>query len=148
PPGGVVLGALQKTPDDVNLHIIFFGMDPKEQTSALDQFGMLERVEHFRDSGRTPGKLWPGVRDAKALADSVAAAMLPRVYYRREETGGGSRRAGRLLVTLPDKGYYEPTPPLARGDYELLGLRERQRLRLDPADRVILRAQQRGGKFD
>src|SRR5262249_47165163 len=75
-PGSEALKALKGTPDDVNLHIVFFGMSQTklpgetetEEKRALKQFDVLRREEHFRDPIRTPAGLHSGVRDAETLA--------------------------------------------------------------------------------
>lgn len=148
--GQKVLDALldPASKEDTAFHLILFGMATDEELVAVEQYRVLEDVANFRDTGRTPAKLYRGVRDAKTLADRLKQAMLPRVFYRREDTAGGAKQSGRVLVTLPGEGLYRPSGPLAPGVYDLWGLRSPQKLRVDPGDRVLLKARQVGDKFD
>jgi len=148
--GQVVLKSLLEgnADEDTALHLVLFGMDADEERNAIAQYRVLEDIDNFRDTGRTPARLYRGVRDAKALAERLKQAMLPRVSYRREDTAGGPKQSGRVLVTLPGEGLYRPSGPLVPGVYDLWGLRAPQKLRVDAGDRVLLRARQVDGKFD
>ena len=157
-PGNHALRALKATPDDVNLHVVFFGMGSKagrqEEEAALKQFEVLTRPEHFREPPRTPARLWAGVRDSKSLAERVTQAMVPVVGFQRVPEAGGAGQFGRVPVTIPrqggdqGEGFYKPTPPLKYGVYDLWGLRTPQKLQLATGDRVLLRARQQGDSFD
>ena len=149
-PGQLVLDALRNkdnNPDDVNLHIIFFGLTSKEhrdeEQRALKQFEILRRPEQFRDPPRTPAQLWAGVREAKALAELCRGAMLPQFPY-----SSGKRLANRLEATVPEEGVLRTTPALEPGVYNLWGLRGQQAIQLRPADRVLFQARREGDAFE
>jgi hypothetical protein len=131
---------------DTEFHIIFFGLDAATKKVTEQQYAALADKAAFERAGRTPPFLWDA-NDLKSLTERMKAAVLPRVYYRREETAG-VRQFGRLKVTLPTEQTYKATPPLAPGVYDLWGLRNLQRLQLDPGDRVLLEARAGGEKFD
>lgn len=149
-PGQVVLEALRdklNNPDDVNLHIIFFGLTSKEhreeEQRALKQFAILRQPEQFRDPPRTPGQLWPGIREAKALAELCRGAMLPQFPY-----SSGKRLADRLEATVPEEGVLRTTPAIEPGTYDLWGLNGPQAIQLRPADRVLFQARRRDNAFE
>ncbi|HEV3436259.1 MAG TPA: vWA domain-containing protein, partial [Gemmata sp.] len=149
-PGQVVLDTLRNkhnNPDDVNLHIIFFGLtsdeDLEEQQRALKQFEVLRRPEQFRDPPRTPGQLWPGVREAKALAELCRGAMLPQFPY-----SSGKQLADRLEATVPEEGVLRTTPAIEPLVYDLWGLNGPQAIQLRPADRVLFQARRRDDAFE
>lgn len=151
PAGKVVLDAMldRANDDDPSLHVIFFGIEPAEEKRAVKQFEVLEDPEQFRAAGRSPAKLYPGVKSANDLADRLREAILPRVNYIREETVRGKTAAARLPVSLRKRdGIWRPSPPLEPGVYNLWGLRATQKLDLAPGDRVVLQARRLDGKLD
>ncbi len=149
-PGQLVLDALRNNdnnPDDINMHIIFFGLTAQEhleeEKRALKQFEILSRPEQFRDPPRTPVQLWSGVREAKALAELCRGAMLPKFPY-----SSGKGLAKRLEATVPEEGVLRTTPPLEANVYDLWGLRGQQAIHLRPADRVLFQARRRDNFFE
>jgi hypothetical protein len=149
-PGPLVLKALRNNdnnPDDINLHIIFFGLTSKEhreeEQRALKQFEVLQRPEQFRDPPRTPVQLWSGVREAKALAELCRGAMLPQFPF-----SSGRQLAKRLEATVPEEGVLRTTTPLEPAVYDLWGLRGQQAIQLRPADRVLFQARRRDNAFE
>jgi hypothetical protein len=148
--GGVVLGALRNVDDqgEVALHMLFFALGD-ERAAATRQFGFLRDRTQYRD-GRTPAEVYLDLSDASGLAEKMRNALRPRVRYEGEVVAG-ERRRGRLMVTLNQETGYLASPELSEGTYELRGLRRPQTLRLDPADRVVLRTPKKvapGAKFD
>ncbi len=131
--GKAALAAMLDAPQDVNLHLVFFAMDPEDERKAITQFGLLERPEHFREKRRTPATLWRKVRSAKELVDQLKNAMLPKVDYR------GKGVAGQLPVSLPGEGSTRRSGGLQPGDYDLESLQPIQKLQLARGDRVILK---------
>jgi hypothetical protein len=146
-PGEYALTAHQNTPDDVNLHIVFFGLvskkDRDEEVRAKRQFEALSRPENYQNPPRTPAQLWTGIRDANALADLCRRAMLPQFHYAHGETF-----TDRLEATLANEAAMRVTPALKPGVYDLRGLRGPQAVQLRPADRVLLEARKRDDKFE
>ena len=146
-PGPLALKALQDTPDDVNLHIVFFGLTSKtareEEQRAMKQFEILTRPEHFRKPLRTPAQLWTGIRDAKSLAALCKRAMLPQFPF-----SSGRPLPDLLEATLTGERALRTSPGLPPGVYEFWGLRSRQAIHLFPADRVLLQARKRDDKFE
>ena len=144
-PGQVALEALLGTPDDVNLHIVFFGLtsedDLKAEKTAKNQFEALERSEHFLQKQRTPARLWTGVRDAATLGKVCRDAMLPQFRYAR-----GEQRPDQIQASI-DSGM-RVTPPLDPGVYNIRGLHNPQALQVRAADRVLLEGRRRDGKFE
>ncbi len=145
--GPLALKALQDTSDDVNLHIVFFGLTSmtarEEEQRAMKQFEILTRPEHFRQSARTPAQLWTGIRDAKSLAALCRRAMLPQFPY-----SSGTPLPDLLEATLTGEGALRTSPGLRPGVYNFWGLFGPQRIQLYPADRVLLQANRRENKFE
>ena len=135
-PAQVMIGALKGTGDDVEAHIVFFGIgDSAEGKRAMEQFKSVELPEQFRDPQRTPARLYKGIRNSAAFASTFKDAVLPRVNY----LGDSQQRT--LGVTLAGEAVYRTTDPhLAPGVYELFGLGTPQKLQLFPGDRVLLGA--------
>ena len=146
-PGEFALKALQSTPDDVNLHIVFFGLtsqkDRDEEKRAKKQFEALSLPENFRNPPRTPAQLWTGIRDAAALANLCKLAMLPQFAYTR-----GQVFSDRLESSVVEEAAVRPTAGLPQGTYEFQNLRGQQAIQLRPADRVLLDVRKREGKFE
>lgn len=146
-PGRVALEALLETPDDVNLHIVFFAMtsetDRQAEQSAKTQFEILEETVHFLQKRRTPAKLWTGVNDAAALAKVCKAAMLPKFMYAR-----GEQRPDRIEASIAGDSAIRVTPPLEPGVYKIRGLHKPQDVQLWAGDRVMLEGRRRDGKFE
>jgi hypothetical protein len=147
-PGLVALKALQNTPDDVNLHIVYFGLTSKagqaEEDAAVEQFKILRDPVHFSKSRRTPAQLWTKIHDARALAKLVKGAMLPHFQY-----SDGKRLTDRLEATVPEEIVQRTTPGLGHEVYQFFGLRNPQSLQLRPGGRVMLDAKRNNnGKFD
>jgi hypothetical protein len=148
--GKLILDALlREDGPDTALHLFFFPMEGEESERAKKQFEVLTRdAIRFKPGVRTAPELFWDQQDADALAEKLRGAVLPRVHYRREETAGG-RQAGWVTVALDREQTFKPTPPLAPGLYDLWGLRNLQRLHLDPGERVLLKAVPVGpGKFE
>ncbi|HEV3384648.1 MAG TPA: vWA domain-containing protein, partial [Gemmata sp.] len=150
-PGRLLLDALKdkrNNPDDINLHIVFFGLTSKEHKAeeqrAVKQFEIIGQPEQFREPPRTtPAKLWTGIRDAKSLAELCRGAMLPQFPY-----SSGKRLVDRLEATLPEEGVLRTTPALEPGVYDLWGLSGQQSIQLRPADRVLFQARRRDNAFE
>ncbi len=135
-PAQVMIGALKDTPDDVEAHVVFFGIgDSAEGKRAYEQFESVELVEQFRDPPKTPAKLHKGIQSSSVFASTFKDAVLPRVNY----IGAGKQM--KLGVTLAGEAIFRTSdPPLAAGVYDLFGLGTPQKLQLFPGDRVLLGA--------
>ncbi|MBY0514701.1 MAG: hypothetical protein K2P78_12400, partial [Gemmataceae bacterium] len=149
-PGRVVLDALLTAREEVSLHVLFFGVPTGERQLASEQFKVVESRTEFDRHGqppRRPGVLYRDLTDKAELVGKMKEAMRPRVLYWKPDPDVRPVPS-ELEVTIPDEGRYRASPYLAAGEYELRGLQTPQALRLDPGDRVILKARQRGVRFD
>jgi hypothetical protein len=147
--GTVIRNALLRGREDTAFHLILFAMADNEVQAARAQYQVLKDAVPFNDEGRTPPEVWDqGVKDADTLARLLKNAMLPRILYQRDLAGGGDKRVDRVQVFLPGEGLYRSSRGLGQGTYNLYGLKNPQRLQLDPGDRVILQARQRGGEIE
>jgi hypothetical protein len=148
-PGRLALQALLATPDDVGLHIVYFGMTSEsnlaEQKLGKAQFEILTRSEHFLNltPQRTPAQLWTGINDAAALAEVCRNAMLPRFRYAR-----GEQAPDLIEATIAGDSGMRVTPPLDPGVYSIRGLHNPQAVQLRAADRILLEGRRRDGKFE
>ncbi len=147
-PGHVALNALLDTSEDTSLHLVLFALNADQQTKAIDQFDVTTHLPTFRERGRTPAVIYPNVKNAAGIAEKIREAMRPRVKYCREETANDSRAWRNLIVTLPGEPTRRPSIGVPAGDYYLRGLRDPQKLRLEPGDRVILTSVASGNKFN
>ena len=142
-PSDIVIGALRDSPDDVALHLVFFGMvsskDNEEQERAYEQFKTIERIEHFRETNRTPAKLYKGVKDSDDLASKLRGSMLPTIPF-TEQNSRVKANERRVPVTLSEELIYRLSPPLNKSTYHLWASPTPQQLQLDPGDRVLLQA--------
>jgi hypothetical protein len=146
-PGEYAYQAHQATPDDVNLHIVFFGLTSKkdrdEEARAKRQFQQLGDPKNYQNPLRTPAQLWTGVRDAATLADLCRRAMLPQFRFAQ-----GERFSELLEASLSGSSGIRVTPALEPGVYQLRDLRKEQSIQLSPADRIMLEARKSNNKFE
>jgi hypothetical protein len=147
-PGAVALDALLGTPDDVNLHVVFFGLksekDLAEEKRAVAQFAVLSNPANYAQKpDKTPAKLWSGIPDADALARTVSGVLVPKYRY----AGGPADRQvdKQIEVTIRDaEDVSRATPGLLPGEYRIRSgprapqLRVPQTLQVRPADRVLV----------
>ena len=133
-PAQVMIGALKGTPDDVEAHVVFFGIGITAGKTAYDQFESVQLPEQFLDPPRTPAKLYKDIKSGSDFAAKLKAAVLPRVNY------FNTKLQAKHEVTLPGENIYRTSPALERGVYTLFGLGSPQKLQLLEGDRVLLRA--------
>jgi hypothetical protein len=142
-PADIVIGALRESTDDVALHLVFFGMvsskDNEEQERAYEQFKPIERVEHYRETNRTPARLYKGVKNSEDLASALRGSMLPTIPF-TEQNSRAKANEQRVPVTLSEELVYRLSPPLSKSTYHLWAGPVPQQLQLDPGDRVLLQA--------
>ena len=146
-PGPVALQALLGTPDDVNLHIVFFGLtsesDLKAEKVGKTQFEILTGASTSSNRNAPPRSSGPGSDDAATLAEVCRNAMLPQFRYAR-----GEQRPDQIEATIAGDSGMRVTPPLDPGVYNIRGLHKAQAVEIFPADRVLLEGRRRDGKFE
>ncbi len=133
-PAEIIIGALRDTPDDVEAHLVFFGIDGPAGEAVVKQLESVEFLENFRKPPKTPAKLHIGTKSGAAFARDLKAAVLPRVNYL------GDTSQEKLKVTLPGEDIYRTSKALAPAVYDLFDLGSPQKLQLNAGDRVLLRA--------
>jgi hypothetical protein len=144
-PGKTVVADLLRAPNDVGLHLVLFGVEKGEYDTARIQFDVLEETKSYETSGRTIAQIWPRkdqfktdpLNRAAHLANVLKEAMLPRTSVRRDEVS-----LGNLPVSIAADNFWNWFPLMDPGVVQLGALGSRQKLQLDPGDRLLLELKQ------
>lgn len=118
----------------ITVHIVGFRIDPAEEQVARSQF---DRVSRFRP---LPGRLWKS-DNPERLAENLDLALRPKVKL----TVNGEPAAGLPPTGLPanlardDLSKLRPSGPLVPRQYEASVHEDRQQMRLDRGDRLLVR---------